>query len=41
MAKLLVVGALGLVGRAVVQRFAGRPGLDVVGLARQIGRAHV
>jgi len=35
MAKLLVLGALGLVGRAVVQRFAGRPGLDVVGLARR------
>lgn len=35
MDKLLVVGALGLVGRAVVERFADRPGLQVVGLARR------
>lgn len=33
--KLLVVGALGVVGRAVVERFVGRPGLQVVGLARR------
>ena len=35
MTKLLVVGALGLVGRAVVERFAGRPGVQVLGLARR------
>lgn len=35
MDKLLVVGALGLVGRAVIERFAGRPGLQAVGLARR------
>lgn len=35
MAKLLVIGALGVVGRAVMERFAGRPGLEVVGLARR------
>ena len=35
MDKLLVVGALGLVGRAVMERFAGRPGLQAVGLARR------
>lgn len=33
--KLLVVGALGLVGRAVVERFAGRAGVQVIGLARR------
>lgn len=35
MAKLLVIGALGVVGRAVMQRFAGRADLDTVGLARR------
>ena len=33
--KLLVVGALGVVGRAAMERFAGREGLQVVGLARR------
>ena len=33
--KLLVVGALGVVGRAVMERCAGRAGLQVVGLARR------
>ncbi len=35
MAKLLVIGALGVVGRAVMQRFAGRAGIATVGLARR------
>ncbi len=35
MSKLLVVGALGLVGRAVVERFAGRADVPVIGLARR------
>lgn len=35
MTKLLVIGALGVVGRAVMERFAERPGLQVVGLARR------
>lgn len=35
MAKVLVAGALGVVGRAAVERFAGRPGLDVVALSRR------
>ena len=35
MTKLLVVGALGVVGRAVMERFEGRPGLHAVGLARR------
>jgi nucleoside-diphosphate-sugar epimerase len=35
MAKLLVIGALGVVGRAVMQRFAGRTDLATVGLARR------
>ncbi len=35
MAKLLVIGALGVVGRAVMERFAGRPGMRAVGLARR------
>jgi nucleoside-diphosphate-sugar epimerase len=35
MAKVLIVGALGVVGRAAVERFAGRPGMQVVGLARR------
>ena len=35
MDKLLVVGALGLVGRAVIDRFSHRPGLQTVGLARR------
>ena len=35
MDKVLVVGALGLVGRAVMEHFAGRPGLQAVGLARR------
>ncbi len=33
--RLLVVGALGLVGRAVVERFAGRAEVEVIGLARR------
>jgi nucleoside-diphosphate-sugar epimerase len=33
--KLLVVGALGVVGRAVMERFAGHENLDAVGLARR------
>jgi nucleoside-diphosphate-sugar epimerase len=35
MTKVLIVGALGVVGRAAMERFAGRPGLQVVGLARR------
>ena len=35
MAKVLIVGALGVVGRAVMERFAGRPGVQLVGLARR------
>ena len=35
MAKVVIVGALGVVGRAAMERFAGRPGLRVVGLARR------
>jgi nucleoside-diphosphate-sugar epimerase len=35
MAKVLVAGALGVVGRAAVERFAGRRGLDVVALSRR------
>jgi len=35
MDKLLVVGALGLVGRAVMEHFVDRPGLQAVGLARR------
>jgi nucleoside-diphosphate-sugar epimerase len=33
--KLLVTGALGVVGRAVVERFSGRADVAVVGLARR------
>ncbi|MDH4391341.1 MAG: NAD-dependent epimerase/dehydratase family protein [Aquabacterium sp.] len=33
--KVLVLGALGMVGRAAMQRFAGRSGLQAVGLARR------
>ena len=35
MTKVLVIGALGVVGRAAMERFAGRPGMQVVGLARR------
>lgn len=35
MTKVLIVGALGVVGRATMERFAGRPDLQVVGLARR------
>lgn len=35
MAKVLVAGALGVVGRAAVERFVGRPGLEVVALSRR------
>lgn len=35
MPKLLVAGALGVVGRAVVERFAQRAGIDVVALSRR------
>jgi len=35
MAKVLIVGALGVVGRAATERFAGRPGMQLVGLARR------
>ena len=37
MAKLIVAGALGVVGRAVVERFAGRPDVEVVALSRRAG----
>lgn len=33
--KLLVVGALGVVGRATMERFAGRESAEVIGLARR------
>ncbi len=33
--KVLVVGALGMVGRAAMERFAGRADLQAVGLARR------
>lgn len=33
--KLLVIGALGVVGRAVVERFAERDDIQIVGLARR------
>lgn len=33
--KLLVAGALGVVGRAVVERFVGRPDVEVVALSRR------
>jgi nucleoside-diphosphate-sugar epimerase len=36
MAKLLIVGALGVVGRAAMERFAAQPGMQVVGLARRV-----
>ena len=35
MDKILVVGALGVVGRAAMERFAARDDLAVVGLARR------
>lgn len=35
MTKLLVAGALGVVGRAVVERFADRPDVEVVALSRR------
>lgn len=35
MAKVLIVGALGVVGRAAMERFAGRPDMQLVGLARR------
>jgi nucleoside-diphosphate-sugar epimerase len=35
MTKVLIVGALGVVGRAAMERFGGRPGVPVVGLARR------
>jgi nucleoside-diphosphate-sugar epimerase len=35
MTKVLVVGGLGMVGRAAMERFSGRPGLQAVGLARR------
>lgn len=35
MRKVLVAGALGVVGRACVERFVAQPGLAVVGLARR------
>ena len=35
MAKVLIVGALGVVGRAAMERFAGRPDVQLVGLARR------
>jgi nucleoside-diphosphate-sugar epimerase len=35
MTKVLVAGALGVVGRAMVERFAGRPSLEVVALSRR------
>jgi len=33
--KLIVTGALGVIGRAVALRFAARPDVQVVGLARR------
>ena len=33
--KLLIAGALGVIGRAVVSRFASRDGVEVIGLARR------
>lgn len=33
--KILVVGALGVVGRAALERFAAQPGVQVLGLARR------
>ncbi len=33
--KVLVVGALGMVGRAAMQRFSGRTDLQALGLARR------
>ena len=35
MAKVLIAGALGVVGRAVVERFVGRAGIEVVALSRR------
>jgi nucleoside-diphosphate-sugar epimerase len=35
MNKVLVVGGLGMVGRAAMERFSGRPDLQAVGLARR------
>jgi len=35
MTKILIAGAQGVVGRAMVERFAGRPGLEVVALSRR------
>lgn len=35
MAKVLIAGALGVVGRAAVERFVGRAGLEVVALSRR------
>lgn len=35
MAKVLIIGALGVVGRAAMERFAGRSNLRTVGLARR------
>lgn len=35
MTKVLIVGALGVVGRAAMERFAGRTDLQLVGLARR------
>ena len=35
MRKVLVIGALGMVGRAAMERFSGRPGLQAVGLSRR------
>jgi len=35
MAKVLIAGALGVVGRAVVERLTGRPGIEVVALSRR------
>ena len=35
MAKVLIAGALGVVGRAVVERLAGRAGIEVVALSRR------
>src|ERR1700687_2506477 len=35
MTKVLIVGALGVVGRAAMERFDGRRGVPVVGLGRR------
>ncbi|HKA14044.1 MAG TPA: NAD-dependent epimerase/dehydratase family protein [Myxococcota bacterium] len=40
MHKLLVTGALGVIGRAVVERLSARGDVEVVGLARRAPGSH-